>query len=230
MKNPELVKKLLAELKTCATNDFELHRVEVLEKDLLEGLPVVEVIDDTHQKFNGVIYSQNKDGHFKNIHRDVYKYYCGEIPENYVVHHIDENKSNNSITNLQLLTSTEHQILHNAASKRPYKKCRFCGKIFHPKHNINVFCSEICFRNFQKSIKEKCLKKCPVCKKSFYAKSSRQVYCSKSCASVVKNDYKRLKEKICPICGKNFKPHRLSRQKTCSRQCAAKLSWQKRKS
>ena len=108
MKNPELVKKLLAELKTCTTNDFELHRVEVLEKDLLEGLPVVEVIDDTHQKFNGVTYAKSNSGHFRTtsypIHRAVYEYYCGEVPAgNYNIHHIDLNKENNSVENLQLL-------------------------------------------------------------------------------------------------------------------------------
>ena len=48
----------------------------------------------------------------KTIHRMVWEYYNGEIPEGYVIHHKDENKLNNSIDNLQLLTRKEHKILH----------------------------------------------------------------------------------------------------------------------
>lgn len=48
----------------------------------------------------------------KTIHRMVWEYYNGKIPEGYVIHHKDENKLNNSIDNLQLLTRKEHKILH----------------------------------------------------------------------------------------------------------------------
>ena len=36
-----------------------------------------------------------------------------KIPEGYVVHHIDENKLNNTCLNLQLITRSKHQRLHN---------------------------------------------------------------------------------------------------------------------
>ena len=152
MKNPELVKKLLAELKSLTSNDFELHRVEVLEKDLLEGLPVVEVIDDTHQKFNGVTYVKSNSGHFRTasypIHRAVYEYYCGEIPAgNYNIHHIDLNKENNSVENLQLLTSSEHQKLHNEIEREKHQRlCPICGKTFIYKNGntSQIYCSHTC--------------------------------------------------------------------------------------
>ena len=231
LKNPELVQKLIAELKTCTTNNFELHRVEVLEKDLLEGFPTVEVVDETHQKFNGVTFRKSSGGHFlcgRSIHREVFTYYNGEIPPDYVIHHEDLNKGNNEISNLKMLTNSNHRTLHNESVKRPNKKCPNCGKIFHPRHAINIYCSENCFRESQQKEKTKRLKNCLVCGKEFFAKTKKQLYCSKSCASVIKNNYKRLKEKICPICGKIFKPKRLSRVKTCSRSCALKLAWQKR--
>lgn len=53
MKQPERVAKLLNELRTLAENDFERHRLDVLERDLTKP-PKVEIVDETHQKFNGI--------------------------------------------------------------------------------------------------------------------------------------------------------------------------------
>lgn len=39
-------------------------------------------------------------------------YYKVDIPSGYCIHHIDGNKSNNSIDNLQLLTAVEHMSIH----------------------------------------------------------------------------------------------------------------------
>ena len=64
MKNPERVAELLAELRELAENDFECHRIDVLERDLTEP-PTVEVIDDTHQKFGGFTFSTDAKNHFR---------------------------------------------------------------------------------------------------------------------------------------------------------------------
>lgn len=45
------------------------------------------------------------------IHRLVYEAYYGEIPKDLQVHHIDENKENNSIQNLELVTQRENNHL-----------------------------------------------------------------------------------------------------------------------
>lgn len=42
------------------------------------------------------------------LHRAIYFYFKGDIPENMYVNHIDENKKNNSIFNLNLLTHKEN--------------------------------------------------------------------------------------------------------------------------
>jgi hydrogenase maturation factor len=42
------------------------------------------------------------------IHTLVYEHFKGDIPFGYIIDHIDENKSNNHITNLQLLTQSEN--------------------------------------------------------------------------------------------------------------------------
>jgi hypothetical protein len=67
------------------------------------------------QFFNGVKYTKRANGYFlstkgdrKLIHRIVWEYYNGPIPENYDVHHRDHNKSNNAIENLEMLPKDEH--------------------------------------------------------------------------------------------------------------------------
>lgn len=75
MKNPEHVAELLAELRSLAENDFERHRINVLERDLTAP-PVAEIIDDTHQKFNDIVYSCSPStrGYFQTarpLHRDI---------------------------------------------------------------------------------------------------------------------------------------------------------------
>lgn len=46
------------------------------------------------------------------LHRYIYEKYNGPIPKGYDIHHIDHNKDNNEIENLQLLSSTKHKSIH----------------------------------------------------------------------------------------------------------------------
>lgn len=77
---------------------------------------------------NGYInyYSPNKKGEYKVIytHREVYKLFKGEIPEDMVVDHIDGDRTNNHIDNLQLLTWGENvkKGIADAQKKSNWKK------------------------------------------------------------------------------------------------------------
>lgn len=75
---------------------------------------------------------------------------------NEVVHHLDGNKHNNDITNLQLLTNEAHSLLHGLQKGHSMVKlkCPWCGTIFdlpknqsyiikHTKYNCNC-CSLQC--------------------------------------------------------------------------------------
>ena len=229
MQMNEQVLTALEVLRNFAENDFERHRIDVLEKDLTAP-PQVEVIDGTHQKFNGIIYKRLNEGHYlygSSVHRAVYSYYFGEIPEDYHIHHIDENKSNNDISNLQLLTSSEHRAIHNSKVKHPDKICPTCGKSFHPHHTINLYCSKECFEKSRTRLN----KICPQCGKEFSPTQAKQIYCSKNCASKV-NGLKgktpiSQRAKKCPVCGKVF-AKKNPKTVCCSRACGRKLGWQKR--
>ena len=51
-------------------------------------------------------------------HRLVYEYFVGEIPKGYVIHHLDCNRLNNNVTNLKMMTASEHQKLHRQLERR----------------------------------------------------------------------------------------------------------------
>jgi len=51
-------------------------------------------------------------------HHLVWEEYWGEIvPNGYIVHHVDENRQNNCITNLALITKAYHVFIHINGSK-----------------------------------------------------------------------------------------------------------------
>ena len=218
---PEVI-DALALLRANAENDFERHRIDVLEHDLCEP-PKVEVIDDTYQSFNGEVYHKNSSGYFvlgRSIYRDVFQYYCGKIPDGYQIHHKDFNPTNNAITNLQLLTRSEHAGIHLGAGSSKEYICEFCGKIFIATSQSPArFCSRKCQAAQRRKTKDipHYQKICPVCNKEFVTTNNRQTYCSLSCFG--KTLANPLLEKHCAFCGKRFFTKKESR-KYCSVQCA----------
>lgn len=57
--------------------------------------------------------STSKEGNFeKYLHRLIYEEHYGEIPKGYFVHHKNENKLDNRIENLELVSHAEHTALH----------------------------------------------------------------------------------------------------------------------
>lgn len=81
--------------------------------------------------FNGYKYYKQKTGYYqmaetnkrkqlgieRRLHRAIWKFYNGDIPKGYQVHHKDENKDNNDISNLELLSASEHAKLHSCRAK-----------------------------------------------------------------------------------------------------------------
>lgn len=75
------------------------------------------------------------------IHRLVYMTFVGDIPPNKEINHIDHNKDNNSLGNLELLTHSENQIKSaKFYGKRLAPRCKCCGKKMY-NGAISVYCS-----------------------------------------------------------------------------------------
>lgn len=246
MKNPERVAELLAELRSLAENNFEQHRINVLERDLTSP-PTVEVIDENHQRFNGIVYSSSPAtrGYFQTarpLHRSVWQYYCGNIPKGCEIHHIDKNPANNDISNLQLLTKEEHKSLHRY-SKRGVKHrrgkfiCINCGQEY--EANLtggwgNKFCSRKCDYEYHARLEgkvpyenRKVTSTCLHCGKTFeHYRSLRGKYCSPECAHAATKGVKKVDYPIknCAWCGKEFQTNAFTRDQTCcSKSCAGFL-------
>ena len=80
------------------------------------------------KKFNGKSYNKGKDGYWRKgggfyyLHRDVWEYYNGPISKGYQIHHKDNNKDNNEISNLQCLSSKRHNQEHPIKDKEKNRK------------------------------------------------------------------------------------------------------------
>lgn len=70
-------------------------------------------------EYNGLFYTKNKNGYWRettrnreSLHRQIWIDNNGAIPEGMEVHHKDENKNNNSIENLEIMSTSDHAKLH----------------------------------------------------------------------------------------------------------------------
>ncbi len=81
-------------------------------------------------------------------HRVVMENHIGRVLEkNEVVHHKDENKHNNQIDNLELMTSSEHAKLHSPVG-RAYVQlvCAYCGVGFQREKRQTKYSKSLCSR------------------------------------------------------------------------------------
>ena len=72
-------------------------------------------------EFNGRTYSLRNTGYYgatdggrESLHRDVWEFHNGPLESSHDVHHIDHDKTNNDITNLEAMPKDEHTRRHHA--------------------------------------------------------------------------------------------------------------------
>lgn len=187
--------------------------------------------------FNNLKFTRDdKTGYYRcsktgeRLHRYVWKYYHGEIPKGYQIHHIDENKDNNDISNLQLIDRRKHAEYHSNMQ----------AKLYHDRMAENLKINAIpkakewhgskdgieWHKKHYEAMKDKLHVKeeykCKNCEKVFL--SNREGFCSNNCKSA----YRRKMgldnvKKECEICGKEFISNKYYKTRCCSRSCANKI-------
>lgn len=179
------------------------------------------------------------NGKRKRLHRYIWEIHNGTIPKGYSIHHIDEDKINNDISNLELMKSGRHSRLHHielitdeqkerrrknlADSARPvaskWHRSKE-GRIWHKKHYLKSI-GEIPKQEYI----------CQYCEKPFMSKpNGKNIFCSSNCKSANRrasgvDDV----ERVCQICRSKFTTNKYSKASTCSKECRGKLNWSNRR-
>lgn len=122
------------------------------KKKILNGQTQILVVNGEmipfRKKANGYWFNNSWKNTTVYLHREKMKLYLGfteEQMQGYEVHHIDENKDNNELSNLKLVTKAEHQKIHggrNEDSKRHV--CKRCGRTYYSNVSSSIYYCNRC--------------------------------------------------------------------------------------
>lgn len=159
-------------------------------------------------------------------HRWVWMCNHGEIEDGFHIHHIDGNKSNNNIENLQKVKESEHYKMHLTEERRDWAR-KWAevirpltkswhrseeGRAWHKKHGILGWSNRKPF--------EKC---CVHCSTKYETKTYHQDFCSNKCKSADRRKRGVDNEKrACENCSKLFEVNKYARKRFCSRSCSSR--------
>lgn len=137
----------------------------------------VQKVSATAQKFDGVTYYlcgayfQRKG---RRLHRAVWEYHNGEIPAGYHVHHKDGDRSNNNISNLELLEGHEHLSGHMSSPERRAESAACIGaareaaRVWHGSDAGRAYHSKLGLENWERRKVQTYV--CSFCGKTFRTK------------------------------------------------------------
>jgi hypothetical protein len=165
------------------------------------------------------------------LHRQVWVKHNGKIPKGYDIHHIDDDWTNNDISNLEVILKKYHAREHlvkrlNNPEQRKIldaglEKAREAAKDWHSspegiewhkKNGIAAWSS-------RQPSKVKC-QKCGGEFETYWPEKAK--YCSKSCSMSVYFKTYSTDKRTCAYCGKEFLANRHRTTACCSRSCANK--------
>lgn len=197
--------------------------------------------------FNGETYVRNPKSryYFKHtthnadrqgtiqLHRAVWEYYNGKIPEGWQVHHVDGDIDNNEISNLRCMPAREHLSQHaEKNSQNPeyvkrrldsIKKAAESAKRWHSTQEGKEWHRKHAAESIGKVRENRQKKTCGFCGSEFEGLPWSR-YCSQSCQEKARRRRIGLRfephEKSCAFCGKSFIAMKVN-SKFCGAKCKA---------
>lgn len=150
------------------------------------------------------------------MHRYVWSFYNGPIPatRKLHVHHIDHDRSNNDVSNLELISVSEHVRKH--PGRDVYECNRVAGNTTWRRRKATSEVCELCGITFQARA---------------MARENRR-FCSSSCrgrynVTIGKTpDGRSHERRVCVVCGTQFDTPRKqgNDRRTCTRRCTAQVA------
>lgn len=187
--------------------------------------------------FNNIKFKKDlKTGYYLNstlrirLHRYVWEFYNNKIPTGYQIHHIDYNKENNNIENLQILSIKEHMQIHGkikASDKNWLKKFQIKGiekaKEWHKSKN-GIIWHKKHYNNIKNKLHQTINLICQNCNNNF---DTINIGINKFCSNNCKSAYRRKlgvdnEERYCTNCNTKFTTNKYKKTKYCSRNCIYK--------
>lgn len=96
-------------------------------------------------------YYCSSDGRNRLLHHYVWEKHNGPIPRGMVIHHINEDKTDNLITNLAMMSRGAHSAHHNTGKTRKRKISPTCASL---ECNRQARARGLCTMHYQRAKKE----------------------------------------------------------------------------
>ena len=193
------------------------------------------VISETVQEFRGERFYKcgkyfQRDG--KRLHVTVWEAANGRRPQGFHIHHIDHDRSNNQLSNLEAVPRAEHGRHHmEGRAEQSRELCNRirplaaawhgseAGKAWHRVHYDEV----------RDKLHARTQKTCIHCGKGFEGLANNR-FCSNNCKSA----WRRAEgldnvTRQCESCGSDFTVNKYWPNKTCSRSCGTTLQHRERR-
>lgn len=199
----------------------------------------VTEVSDTIQEFQGLRYYLCDRYFQKNgarLHVKVWETSNGPTPDGWHIHHKDEDRSNNQLSNLEALPGPEHLALHMNTPERKAQSREHMAKVAQPAacewHGSDAgreWHSTHYWENIAplREVMVDCV--CEQCKQPYQLSkldAGKSIYCSNKCKSAARRASGVDNEtRTCPICQKPFTVNRYSKSKTCSQACGVEHRW-----
>lgn len=179
------------------------------------------------------------------LHQAIWERANGSVPAGFHLHHKNEDKTDNRLENLELLSHADHNRMHihrmhahqekavvnsQAVLRRNEAErlkralvCVVCGGTFHSKSKRPTrFCSSACVESARSGAFSSDARLCEYCGGSYTATRRVQRYCSKRCNTLAATERAAtltVRAVSCDNCGTEFESKR-SNARFCQHSCA----------